>query len=177
MPEIKQTTVYKFSELSEKAKEKALNDNREINTDYDWAEFLTEQFKDDLKKIGIYAEKFYWDLDRNRFMCLDKAGSIEDDKLFLKYCKVDLRSKRAREIINENGLQLKTQYFGGSRQENYIESNYETQDDLTECLQDKFNDFLKQLTENYEYLIGDEAIKETIEANEYSFRENGEMFY
>ena len=37
------------------------------------------------------------------------------------------------------------------------------------------NDYLSLLSNEYEYLISDEAIKETITANEYEFYENGKL--
>jgi hypothetical protein len=46
--------TYSFEELSPKAQENALDNNRDINVDYDgWEDGVTEDFKEDMKNIGI----------------------------------------------------------------------------------------------------------------------------
>lgn len=46
--------TYSFEELSPEAKENALDNNRDINVDYDgWEEGVTEGFKEDMREIGI----------------------------------------------------------------------------------------------------------------------------
>lgn len=46
--------TYSFEELSPKAQENALDNNRDINVDYDgWEDSVTEEFKEDMREIGI----------------------------------------------------------------------------------------------------------------------------
>lgn len=46
--------VYSFEELSPEAQENALDNNRDINVDYDgWDDGATEGFKEDMREIGI----------------------------------------------------------------------------------------------------------------------------
>ena len=46
--------TYSFEELSPEAQEKALDNNRDLNIDYDgWEDGVTEGFKEDMKEIGI----------------------------------------------------------------------------------------------------------------------------
>lgn len=46
--------TYSFSELSPEAKENALDNNRDINVDYEgWSDPVIEGFKEDMEKIGI----------------------------------------------------------------------------------------------------------------------------
>ena len=46
--------TYSFEELSPEAQENALENNRDINVDYDgWEDGVTEGFKEDMKEIGI----------------------------------------------------------------------------------------------------------------------------
>ena len=46
--------VYKFSELSEESQEKALDNLRDIDVDYDWWEHIFEE----AKNIGLKIESF-----------------------------------------------------------------------------------------------------------------------
>jgi hypothetical protein len=172
--QIKEVKTYKFNELTETAQEKAIEHFEDINLNYDWAEDDYEYFKDLLKEIGISCKTFYFSIDRDWFIAMDKP-SIDDDKLFLKYAKIDLRTKRAKELI-DSGISIETKYYSGSRMENYISSGYTSQDDLTECLSNILEKFLRDLQKDYEYLTSKESIIERIEANEYDFKENGELF-
>ena len=46
--------TYSFEELSPKAQENALDNNRDINVDYDgWEDGVTEEFKEEMREIGI----------------------------------------------------------------------------------------------------------------------------
>jgi hypothetical protein len=46
--------TYSFEELSPEAQENALENNRDINVDYDgWEDGVTEGFKEDMREIGI----------------------------------------------------------------------------------------------------------------------------
>jgi len=61
-----QIKVYLFEELKKDIQEKVLDDNREINTEfYDWYEYLFEDFKEELNKIGLSSDGFSFDLYRN----------------------------------------------------------------------------------------------------------------
>lgn len=53
MSRVMETTVYKFDELSERAKEKAREWFREGNLDYDWWEFVYEDAERIAERLGI----------------------------------------------------------------------------------------------------------------------------
>ncbi len=53
MPRIIERTVYRFHELSEKAKERARDDRRSIELEYDWWEFVYEQAVETADMLGI----------------------------------------------------------------------------------------------------------------------------
>ena len=44
-----------------------------------------------------------------------------------------------------------------------------------ERFSDKMEEALRDLEKNYDYLVSDEAVRETIELNEYTFTENGRI--
>jgi myo-inositol catabolism protein IolC len=161
--------LYKFSELSEDAKQKAIEKHYDINVDYDWWQNTYE----DARQIGLKITSF--DLDRNR----NAKGEF-----LLSACEV------AQNILNEHGESCETYKTAQSFMEdwqpvfndymNEESENYESRE-LEDEMQDLEDDFLKSLCEDYsimlqneyEYLCSDEVIIETIEANEYDFTEGG----
>lgn len=158
-----ETTVYQFSELSNEAKQNAVNELSDINVYFDWWESIYE----DAQKIGLKITSF--DLDRNR-----RATG----EFILSACEV------AQNIMNEHGKMCETYKTA----ENFLNpwnpvfSNYmdETSEDKLMELEHYFlssilEDYSIMLQKESEYRMTDEAIIETIEANEYEFTENGKM--
>lgn len=150
-------TIYEFSELSEDAKERAINNHSCINVDYDWWEFVYE----DAKNVGLKITSF--GLDRNR----EANGEWIQDADFC-----------ANEILSNHGHECET-YKTASR---YIEDRNkldieEQEDELYDLdkqfLYDILEDFSIMLQKESEWLMSDEAIIETIEANQYEFDEDG----
>lgn len=161
---IKEYQVYKFDELSDTAKDKALNDLYDINVDHDW----WESVYDDAKQIGISIKEF--DIDRGSYC---RGEFIESPLTVIK-------------LIKENhGKDCET-YKTALQYENEMlncpkdEDGEPIENDL-ECIEDDFRnsileDYRIMLQKEYEYLTSREAIIETIEANEYTLLENGKMF-
>jgi len=152
--------LYKFDELSEAAQQNAINKLSDINVDYDWWESTYQ----DAQSIGLKITSF--DLDRNRHA----------DGHFLK------SSLEVAELIKENhGESCNTYSLADGFLAAYdnILNDEENQD-----LDEVENEFLKELLEEYsiilqnesEYLQSDDAIKETILANDYDFTENGKLY-
>jgi hypothetical protein len=163
--------LYSFDELSEQAQNKALNDLRTINVDFNWWESTYE----DAKNIGLKITGF--DLDRNKHA----TGQFTLSALEV-----------AQNILNDHGdecqtYKLATEFlskhnpiFADYMDEN--SENYESRD-LEGQLQDLEQDFLNDLLKDYadmlqkecEHLMSREAIIETFEANDYTFEENGRL--
>mgnify|MGYP006325382769 FL=1 len=166
------TKIYLFEELSEVAQQKAINELSGINFDHDWWQCTYE----DALIIGLKITSF--DLDRNRHA---------DGQFILSACEV------AQNVFNEHGEDCETYktaqkfievwqpVFDDYMNEN--SENYESQE-LENTLQEMEDDFLNSLIEDYsiilqnesEYLQSDEAIKETILANDYEFTKDGNQF-
>jgi hypothetical protein len=157
--------LYKFSELSEDAKEKAIQKLSDINIDYNWYEFT----EDDAKNIGLNILEF--DLDRN---------------MFLKGEFINSAPETAEKIISEHGKDCETYKTaqGFLSDLNDLVSQYENIDNCPEMeidyLEDEFlkslcEDYRIILTKEYEYLTTKESIIETIEANDYDFTEDGNL--
>jgi len=171
---IAQMRVYQFDELSEKAKEEALQKLRDINVDYDWWEPYYEGFREELRKIGIEAEDFGFDLGRGAYLYINK-GYFTDEERFLKLAGVDLRRREAKDAL-QYGIELCTKHLGGGDAYNYCDPNNLEDVNICEYLKDVLRGFWEELRCAYNYLISDEAVIETIEANEYEFTEQGELF-
>lgn len=167
-----ETKVYQFSELSDSAKEKALNNLRYNQVESGWWEFTHQ----DALGIGLKIQSF--ELDRNRHC---------EGEFILSASEV------AQNIFNEHGESCETYKTANEFMEewqpifndymNEASENYESRE-LEEQMQELEDEFLKSLCEDYsillekeyEYLTSDEATIESIEANEYEFLESGKLY-
>lgn len=158
--------IYKFDELSDRAKQHAFEKLWDINVEFNWWDWTYS----DAEEIGLKITSF--DLGRRR----DIKGEItwygdEDvSKKILKNHGADCEtSKIAKQYLGEL-LRIKMQWD---------EESVEYEEEL-ETLHDWFkkellNAYWNILNEEYFYLTGEEAIRETIEANEYDFDEDGNL--
>lgn len=167
MPKIKQKTVYQFSELSEDAKQKAIQEFYDINIDFDWWEFTL----DDAKNVGIKIETF--DVGRGR----DITGELELDAE--EICEKIMKDHgdtcdtyiTAQAFLKElTPLKVKHRLLGTIDEPEYEDEANEL---VEQFKKDIFNCYWKMLRDDYEYRQSEEAIIETIEANEYEFEEDG----
>jgi hypothetical protein len=153
--------VYKYDELTDEQKEKAIANLYDINVEYDWWESCYE----DARMIGLEITSF--DLDRNRHA----TGKFIKDAEYCQY-----------KISQEHGE--KTETYKTSREFTKERAQLDVNAyDYDEKLEELENDFLQSLLEDYsimlqnesEYLTTREAIEETIRANDYNFTEDGEI--
>jgi len=154
------TKVYQFNELNENAKQKAIDNNREINVDYNWWEMTYE----DAENIGLKITSF--DLDRNKHA----AGYFMQEA-----------NNTADRILTEHGESCETYRIASEFLAAYDNINNEEEEQEAEEIEEEF---LNKLLEEYadmlqresEYLQSDEAISETLIANEYEFTKDGNIF-
>lgn len=162
-------TIYKFDELSDKAKEKALDKCREYSVDHDWWESVYE----DAANVGIKITGF--DIGRAS-LC---EGTIVDTE------------QTAHQIVDNHGEECETYLtavnylserdaaIAAAPKAMEIDDEY----DLDEKLDELGEEFTKSILEDfriilqneYEYLQSDEAVTENIEANDYEFDEDGNI--
>lgn len=164
--------LFSFDELSEDAKQTAINSHLDINVFCDWWQNTYQ----DAENIGLKITSF--DLDRNRHA---KGHFI------LSACEV------AQNIINTHGENCETYKTAANFLEDFNPLFAEYLDESSEHyesseregkLQDLEADFLDSLLEDYsiilqnecDYLQSEEAIKETLIANEYEFLESGKRY-
>jgi len=163
------TKVYQFSELSKQAKQKAIEVCADYNVSYDWWESTYE----DAANIGLKITGF--DIDRGSYCKGEIIGTHEET---------------AKLIIEQHGEQCDTYTTAkdflkaldeiADKYKNEGEDNWDEQSEIEEAEED----FLKSLLEDYriilqneyEYQTSEEAIIETIQANEYEFTADGRRF-
>lgn len=165
-----ETKAYTFSELSEDAKQKAIESLYDINVNYEWWEFIYE----DAERVGLRITGF--DLDRG----LHASGGLTLSALEV-----------AQNILNEHGEKCETYKIAQdflhehapifSDYMNEESKNYESkelEDDMTyledEFTKDLLNGYASMLQREFEHLTSEEVIAQTIEANGYEFTEDGQ---
>jgi hypothetical protein len=166
--ETETTNIYTFEELSPEARQKALDRLYDLNVDHDWWDCTY----DDATEIGCKINGF------------DIGRASECDLNFtLSACEV------AQNILNNHGEACETykttEQFMEEWQPVYNEypdkEGYELEDQLMD-IEEEYRkalseDYLAMLRREYEYLTSEEAIIETIEANEYEFTEDGSLYH
>jgi phytoene dehydrogenase-like protein len=155
---IVEVRVYQFNELSDDAKEKARQWFRDRALDYDWWEGIY----DDAATIGLKIREF--DLDGNRHA----AG-----KFIMSGYEV------SEKIIQEHGKDYETYKTAVTFKKEYdaiLEDDDKVNKLTDQFLKSLLEDYSIMLQHEYEYLLSDKSVDETIEANQYTFTENGERF-
>jgi hypothetical protein len=167
-----ETTVYTFDELDEEGKEKALDNLRGINVDFDWWEFIYE----DAANIGLRLTSF--DLERNRhatgeflyFGQADQCAGLimkEHGEICDTYHLASVYSKAREELDKE-----REEY----EKKDEIETWQDKSDELDgEFLHDLLEEYSIMLQKEWEHLQSDESIIDTIQANEYEFTSDGKL--
>ena len=144
-----ETKVYQFSELSEEAKKKAIENLQDINVNHhDWWKFTY----DDADQVGIEITGF--DVYHNKI-----SGNMFWDAIDVK-----------KAILKNHGKKCDT--YKTAKSFDLRKNDFDANDFEYALLQD----YLSLLSEEYDYLTSKQAIIETIEANEYDFTEDGKLF-
>lgn len=163
MPRLETRTIFTLDELSPKARETAVNNNRYWNVEYcDWWESTFE----DARRVGLEIKSF------------DLGPRPSCEGYFTKSGE-----DTARAIIAEHGPDCATVadaiYFLKSLAALPLEEGEESpsDDDLEACegefLRSLLEDYRIMLGHEYEYLLSDDAVAESLVANEVEFLEDG----
>ena len=187
----------KYEQLSDKAKEKARYRFIDINVDYDWWEFIHEYAEEVAGKLGIYGlEVKGFDLDRGSYVQYEanfrtpmmKLETLGDElKEQLKHIIDPLVAQSALCAIHSQGSFLWASITPAHRTSLNVDWQvWDTYDDEEiedlldgDAIKKAFEDFADwiqgQLQAEYDHLTSDEAVEETIIANEFEFDEEGEL--
>jgi hypothetical protein len=186
--------AYKFSELSDTAKQKAINNCREWQTTHQWWEFVYDDAKEIGKIMGIDIKRIYF----SGFWSQGDGACFEGHYEYAKgapknvqqYAPMDAElhaiAQALQNIQRANFYQLRAgvKHRGHYYHENctdidrndYKEPTQDAEELITECLRDFMRWVYSKLQKEYEWLTSDESVAEMIEANEYEFDENGNIF-
>jgi hypothetical protein len=156
--------LYKYEELDKQTREKVIENYRYINVEdafwYDW-------IKDDFNRLGLEIQAF--DLNRNTATIEIGDFQIASIKIIEEFGDSVAIKQTAKNYLDEH---------------NKIESNFEDDEDCfieLEKLDEEYEkeyseDILSYLRSNYKWEISDEAVINTIEANDYDFTTNGKIY-
>lgn len=161
------TKVYSFNELSEEAKEKAINHYYDINVFFEWWESTYE----DANNIGLKITGF--DIDRGNYCKGEFALSAHEvaANIIRDHGDICNTYKTAQSFIDTvNEIQLKYDELEGYEYENEMMEAEE------EFLQSLLEDYRIILKNEFEYLTSEEAVKEAIISNDYHFTKDGKPF-
>ena len=166
---ITETKVYRFDELTEEQKDKAIEKLYDINVDFDWWRFTYE----DAETIGLKIEGF--DLYRGSYCNGKFMESAYDVAMLIKenhgeQCEtyktandyLITRAELESETSDKEGIDFDPDYL-------------DTEDIDNEFLKSLCEDYRIMLQHEYDYQTSREAIIETIDANEYEFDEEGNI--
>ena len=163
--------IYTFSELSEEAKDAAINNCRDYGIGNDWWEFTFE----DAENAGLKITSF--DLDRNRHAQGEWITSAKEcaKSILDGHGETCETYKTAKAFLDERNELVNT---WPKDEDGELENGGKLDDELD----DLENEFLESIVEDYsiilqnecEYLQSDEAVEEAIQSNEYEFTAEGE---
>ncbi len=178
--------IYQFDELSEKAKEKAVENERNSDgylCDTEWAEFLEEEFMEELEKINISCDGFCWDLCGG-YLYLDNP-TIIDIKDFIK--KMGGEKWLVLKALENKTDDDKDEFEDDLASIEIVSEQYKTivgnftDDEVGEQINQKLKDildgFLKELQDTFSALNSDEEIINHLKINEFEFIATGERYY
>jgi hypothetical protein len=157
--------LYKFSELSEEAKERVLIDHYDINLFPEW----WDSVYDDAAQIGLRITGFDLDYKSITGEFIESAPETAE-AILTNHGQMCETYKTAKTFLND--LDALTGKYPNIEDcpEDEIES---LEDDFLHSILGDYRIILKN---EYDYLTGKEAIIETIEANEYDFTEDGKIY-
>jgi len=168
--------LYKFNELSNEAKQKAIELNYYFNVDHEWWNCTY----DDAENIGLEITGF--DLGRSQEigtkLVKDFSGII--DTIISEHGETCETFKTAMRYRTERS-QLVTQFSDGITTNKVAEEREDEFDEIADDQEKLFRLelgrlYLEMLRKEYDWLTGDKAIEESLVVNEYDFLETGVIY-
>ena len=175
-------TVYSFAELSDDAQERALDEFRDINVEFNWYEDTFGTIRTAGELLGLEIGKIHFDTDSYCIFDADyeyvrgAAKAIQAE--FPHATDLHDVARKLQDLQKRHFYSLSCAVTKG-RSMNYYRCFRFGEDYECEDLGDIIDDFAHWawilLRGEYKYLTSDEAVKEMIEVNEYEFDEAGKL--
>lgn len=189
---IMEVRLFTFDELSDAAKEKARQSYREGALDYEWYDFVYDDAKRVGKILGIEIDKIWFSgfWSQGDGACFEGSYSYakESSKRIREYAPQDTTLHGiADNLVKAQKPQFyqltaNTTHSGRYQHSGCMRVNVEHADDPyrdidSDSIVDELRGFAdwvySQLETEYEYLMSDECVDESILANGYEFDESG----
>lgn len=171
---IKQIKVYPFDELSDEAREKAIEKLSDINLFDDWYQVTYE----DAEQVGLKLTGF--DIGRGNYCKGEFIESAKDtaERIIHNHGQ-DCETYKTAIEFNEDSAKLYMKYPVEMDKDGF-DNNEEERDEEQEETDAEFlkailEDYRIILQKEYEHLASETTIIETIKANEYEFTADGEL--
>lgn len=194
-----ETQAYQFTELSEQAKQKALDKAREWQADDNfWHEYVIDDAKEIGKLLGIDIDKIYFSGFSSQGDGACFTGHYEYVKGAAK--KIQEYAPKDEELhsIAERLQAIQKRHFYGLsasikhrgyyyhsgctdidvyKNGNYLysEAEQEAEEEIKDLLREFMDWVYSKLEREYEWLTSDEQVQEMIQANGYEFDEDGNI--
>ena len=192
-------TLYQFGELSDKAKQRAIEKLYDINTDYDWWDCTYDTIKTAGACLGIDVQEIYF----SGFWSQGDGACFTGEYQYRKNWRAALRTEFGGDSLPElerigtwlqsaqrdafysltAGITHTGRYYHemsaridvSDTRHRYGYTTEARESDISEALRDFMRWSYRLLEREYDFLTSEEAIIEAIEANEYEFDENGNL--
>jgi len=198
MTKIRKITVYSFDELSDTARQHALEKLYNINTNYEWWDSTFDDFKTIADLMGIGVKNIYFSGFSSQgdgacfsgdyrykkgalsavkdYAPLDKelhriAKGFQDiQRRYFYQLSADISEPRGH-YVHERSVTVDVEHY-----ERYsMDIPIVIQDAIDELLRDMMRWLYKTLEEEYDWRTSEEQIIESIQANEYEFDSGGNL--
>jgi hypothetical protein len=187
--------VYKFHELTDTAKESALDSIRETQCEFmpELLDWTISEFKETLEHVGFLEPKVYYDIS-----CSQGSGSCFDCKYIdLSRCLEYIDSKESKKALRLRLDQYASASIKQTRNSNfychemtrYLDLDIHTKrhyrveyllnslrEQIEELRLDLCSKIHSKLEQESDYYLSDECLIELIESNDYEFTETGKVY-
>ena len=186
---VKCVELFEFSELSEVAKERAIQDNRDFNVDWDdWHKFILDDWQDvALPKLGFENAEIsytgFWSQGDGASFCarvnIDRWLTVNKQRghyrRLLKYLDwISIKVDRNGHYYHEYTMGTDLDLYEEVPDKVYMLAQ-ELEDAILEDARDLARQIYRELRKEYEFQTSDEAVAEGLIANEYLFTEDGHI--
>ena len=184
------TTVYTFSELSDKAQEKALENLRDINVDCEWWDYLFEDFRTIAGILGVTVKDIYFTGFSSQGDGASFTGTYQYRKGWRKALTDHAPNDKELFEIGDALQDIQRRAFYSVSASIRHQGHY----DHSGCMSiDSYGDYpfdgdaiayqlrlladwlYSRLESEYDFLTSEQQVKEAIEFNEYEFEEDGTL--